>query len=89
MPGASIDEASLNAFKIGCVVVAWNNYNMNYLNIEYGFFPEAGETPSALPDEGDLVNSIINWLDNSGRPGAATLLFYAWVARSHGDNIAE
>ncbi len=90
MPGEPVSAAVLAAFKIGCVVTAWNNYNLEFLNIAYGIDVPNAQVSDVLGSPNAASAQIgIAKLEVSGYHGSAKMAGLAWSAFSHKDNIAK
>jgi len=85
MPLASVSAATLAAFKIGCLVTAWNSYNLNYLKIEYGFIENNNPT-EVLPEPSESLSA---YLEVNGYSKASALATLVFTAIHHADNIAK
>lgn len=89
-PGPSVDETTFGAYEIACTVVAWNTYNLNFLNIQYGIDVLSGvyNPLAADPIAAIFYKNLIRYGDS---PLKVAVKFYGdiWEEDTHQGNFEQ
>lgn len=102
-PAETVDWGLVVAYEIACIVTAWNRYNLNFLEISYGFQVEVepdetewdtllGFLQAAAPNPNDGLPSLFSsgaWKLFSSTANLGLAINNIFTAISHAENIAN